>query len=48
LVWLMVFDATFNNISVISWREKEYIFDINKELMFNDFIIPRVFFYVNI
>ena len=48
LVWLMVFDATFNNISVISWREKEYIIDINKELMFNDFIIPRVFFYVNI
>ena len=24
LVWFMVFNATFNNISVISWRKPEY------------------------
>jgi hypothetical protein len=45
--WLMVFNATFNNISVISWRSvllvEDLIFDINKPLLlFFNFVFSKI------
>ena len=31
--WVMVFNATFNNISVISWQSVSWVFNVNIQLL---------------